>query len=125
MKIPMPTLSLRRRVIADLEWFFNSSTELTSYNRAVGRLAMFYEVKLPKTTWHNSSDMPMYNGECTAGGELRLIYPDSWKKRKAYNTCAKWINTVLHEMGHFILWVDHEDRANQFASRMVRGTVVK
>ena len=124
MKLLLPTVSMRKRIVVYLNDFYDDG-HLANYNRAVGTLATFYQVKLPKTRWVNSSDIPQDHGQCTSEGELVLIHPDSWQKRRTHNTKAKWISTFLHEMSHYLLSVDSELKADQFATRMIRGTGAK
>ena len=121
MKLLLPTLATRKRVVTYLKDFFEDE-DIRSYNRAIVTISRFYEVKIPKTSWHNSTDMKTNDGMCLCDGVLLLIYPESWKKRKTNNTCSKWVNVVLHEMGHFILWANSESKADQFALHMQKGT---
>lgn len=49
------------------------------------------------------------------------MHPENWKRGRKYNSERRWINTVYHEMGHYIFWADAERKADTFAYRMVRG----
>lgn len=118
MRLLLPNAATRKRIVTSLEDFYVGG-KISDYNRGVGILASFYQVKLPKTVWMNSSEIPLDHGACRSG-VVTLIHPDSWHRRKSYNTCSKWVNTVLHELGHHVQW-DTEEKANSFANRMMRG----
>ena len=49
------------------------------------------------------------------------LFSRELEKGREYNSERRWINTVYHEMGHYIFWADAENKADMFASRIVRG----
>ena len=60
-------------------------------------------------------------GRTYENGKIHLVHPENWKKGRKYNTERQWVNTVYHEMGHYIFWSDAERKANTFAYRMERN----
>src|SRR5256884_8691378 len=60
-------------------------------------------------------------GKTYENGQIYLVHPENWKRGRKYNSERRWINTVYHEVGHYIFWADAERKADTFAYRMVRG----
>ena len=54
-------------------------------------------------------------------GKVALVHPENWKRGRKYNSERRWISTVYHEMGHYVLWADAERKADAFAYGFVRG----
>jgi predicted SprT family Zn-dependent metalloprotease len=76
---------------------------------------------MPKVEWFEYMDWGKTAGKTYENGQIYLVHPENWKKGRKYNSERRWINTVYHELGHYIFWTDAETKANNFALRMVRG----
>jgi hypothetical protein len=49
------------------------------------------------------------------------VHPENWKRCRVYNSERMWVQTVYHELAHYVFWSDAERKADAFTSRMVRG----
>ena len=76
---------------------------------------------LPAVEWFEYLDWGRTGGRCYEDGKIHLVHPENWKKGRKYNSERKWIQTVYHELGHYVLWADAERKADTFACRFVRG----
>lgn len=93
----------------------------SDFKKAIYYISQFYHLKTPKVEWFEYIDWGKTAGKTYENGQIYLIHPENWKKGRKYNSERKWINTVYHELGHYIFWADAETKANNFALRMVRG----
>ena len=75
----------------------------------------------PKVDWFEYLDWGKTGGRTLENGKIFLVHPESWKRGRKYNSERRWIQTVYHEMGHYVLWADAERKADLFAYRFVRG----
>ncbi|MBF8255005.1 MAG: hypothetical protein HW373_1700 [Deltaproteobacteria bacterium] len=71
--------------------------------------------------WFEYLDWGKTAGKTYEDGQIYLVHPENWKHGRKYNSERSWINTVYHEMGHYVFWADAETKADMFASRMARG----
>jgi hypothetical protein len=120
MRMILPSLKERKVVDRHLSAFF-ASYKPADFNKAISSLCRFYHLKLPKIDWYEYIDWGKTAGTTYENGKIHLVHPENWKKGRKYNSERSWINTVYHEMGHYIFWADPERKAEQFAARMVRG----
>ena len=58
-------------------------------------------------------------GKCWETGFIELLHPDAWRTQGEGGRTL-WVATVLHEMWHFIAWIEDEKRADDFAARVMR-----
>ena len=84
-------------------------------------MARFYHLRAPKVDWFEYLDWGKSGGRTYENGTIHLVHPEFWKRGRKYKSERRWINTVYHEMGHYIFWADAERKADTFAYRMVRG----
>ncbi|HWP57324.1 MAG TPA: hypothetical protein VNL14_05515 [Candidatus Acidoferrales bacterium] len=120
MRMILPSLKERRLVDRHLTSFFRDY-RATDFKKAVGYLCRFYNLKMPKVEWFEYLDWGKTAGKTYEDGVIHLVHPENWKKGRKYYSERRWINTVYHELAHYILWADAENKANEFAFRMVRG----
>jgi predicted SprT family Zn-dependent metalloprotease len=120
MRMILPTLQERRSVDRHLTSFFRDY-RASEFKRAVSTLCKFYGLKMPKVEWYEYIDWGKTAGKTYENGHIHLVHPENWKRGRKYNSERKWVNTVYHELGHYIFWADAEHKADNFAFRMVRG----
>lgn len=121
MRMILPNLRERRLIQRSLEGFFREGRE-PEFNRAIGAVCRFYHLRRPRVEWYEYLDWGKAWGKTYEDGTIHLIHPHNWKNRYKYNSERQWINTVYHELGHYVFWADAERKADTFAFRMARGT---
>ena len=120
MRMIMPGLRDRRTVDRLLTAFFREY-RLVDFQRAICALSRFYDLRTPQVGWFEYLDWGKTAGRTYEDGKIHLVHPENWKNGRKYNSERQWINTVYHEMGHYVLWADAERKADGFAYRFVRG----
>jgi hypothetical protein len=120
MRMILPPLRQRRSVDKYLSHFFQEYRP-SDFKRAIASLCRYYHLKLPKIEWYEYIDWGKTAGKTYENGQIYLVHPENWKRGRKYKSERKWINTVYHELGHYIFWADAESKADNFAFRMVRG----
>jgi hypothetical protein len=120
MRMLFPAIRDRRTIDRQLSDFFRSHRE-HDFRVAMWGLSRFYHLRSPKVVWFEYLDWGKTAGRCYEDGKIHLVHPENWKKGRKYNSERQWVQTVYHEMGHYVLWADAERKADQFAYRFVRG----
>ena len=120
MRMILPGLRERRGVDRQLTAFFRDY-RITDFRRAIGALSRFYALPTPRVHWFVYLDWGKTAGRTYEDGKIHLVHPENWKQGRKYNSERQWVNTVYHEMGHYVLWADAERKADVFACRFVRG----
>ena len=120
MRMMLPPLKGRRLVDRNLTSFFRDYKP-SDFKKAISYLCRFYSLKIPKIEWFEYIDWGKTAGKTYDNGKIYLVHPENWKRGRKYNSERRWINTVYHELGHYIFWADAESKADGFAFRMVRG----
>lgn len=120
MRMILPPVRERRQIDRMLSIFFREHRE-PLFRRALISLCRFYRLPTPRITWFEYLDWGKTAGRTYENGAIHLVHPENWKRGRKYNSERRWINTIYHEMGHYILWADAERKADTFATRMVRG----
>ena len=120
MRMILPPVKDRRFVDRCLTTFFREY-KASNFNKAIAYLCRFYHLKMPRVEWFEYLDWGKTAGKTYEDGVIHLVHPENWKKGRKYNSERRWINTVYHELAHYILWSDAENKADNFAFRMVRG----
>ena len=120
MRIILPTISERRSVDRLLTRFFREH-ESWDFRRAMAAISRYFHLPSPRVEWYEYIDWGKTAGRCFENGRILLVHPENWKKGRKYNSERQWVNTVYHEMGHYVLWADAERKADVFAHRWVRG----
>jgi hypothetical protein len=120
MRMMLPPLRERRVIHRYLTLFFRSHKE-ADFNRALGTVCRFFNLKRPRVEWFEYLDWGRSAGKTYENGKIHLVHPENWKNGRKYNSEKQWINAVYHELGHYVFWTDAERKADTFAARMERG----
>jgi hypothetical protein len=120
MRMILPGLRDRRTVDKLLHSFFESYRDV-DFRRAIVAVTRFYALPSPHVVWFEYLDWGKTGGRTYEDGKIHLVHPENWKRGRKYNSERRWINTVYHELGHYVFWADAERKADMFAYRMVRG----
>jgi hypothetical protein len=120
MRMILPGVRERRAIDRQLTDFFRAHRE-AEFRHAMWALSRFYHLRPPRVDWYEYLDWGRTAGRCYEDGKIHLVHPENWKKGRKYNSERKWIQTVYHELGHYVLWADAERKADTFAYRFVRG----
>ena len=92
-----------------------------SFRRAVSAFCRYYRISLPRIQWYEYIDYGKTAGKTYEDGRIHLIHPENWKRCRIHKSERMWIQTLYHEMGHFLFWTDAERKADAFQRRMVLG----
>ncbi len=122
MRMAVPPLRERKSIHRLLSEFFREH-KVSRFNKAVSEICKFYRLKRPCVVWFEYLDWGRTAGRTFEDGTICLVHPENWKRGRKYNSERQWINTVFHEMGHYILWTDAEAKADIFAEKMERSVV--
>ncbi len=120
MRMAVPPIRERRQIYRLLSEFFREY-KVSRFNKAIGELCRFYRLKRPRIEWFEYLDWGRTAGRTFENGTIYLVHPENWKLGRKYNSEQQWINTVFHEMGHYVLWTDAEAKADIFAAEMERS----
>ena len=122
MRMILPGVRERRAIDRQLTDFFRDHRE-AEFRHAIWALSRFYHLRPPRVDWYEYLDWGRTAGRCYEDGKIHLVHPENWKKGRKYNTERQWVNTVYHELGHYVFWADAERKADTFAARMERNLV--
>ena len=120
MRMMFPGVRERRTIDRLLACFFRQY-RASDFRRAIRAMSRFYHLPTPTVHWFEYLDWGKSGGRTLENGKIFLVHPENWKRGRKYKSKRRWINTVYHEMGHFVFWADAERKADTFAYRMVRG----
>jgi len=120
MRMIFPGVRERRTIDRQLTHFFRTYGP-AQFRRAVVAISRFYNLRSPRVEWFEYLDWGKSGGRTFEDGKVALVHPENWKRGRKYNSERRWIQTVYHEMGHYVLWADAERKADAFAYGMVRG----
>lgn len=117
MNLPVPPKDLCREVIHLLEQAYEAD-DIEILERVGEMLAGFYHLKAPR--WKGRLRMKPHTlaGQCWEDGRIEIIRPRVWLAEGRPK--AAWMGTVLHEIGHYVLWADAEPKADLFGSRIAK-----
>jgi hypothetical protein len=116
----VPGVRERRTIDRHLTEFFRMYGP-ARFRRAITGISRFYHLRSPRVEWFEYLDWGKSGGRTFENGRIALVHPENWKRGRKYNSERRWIQTVYHEMGHYVLWADAERKADAFAYRFVRG----
>jgi hypothetical protein len=91
------------------------------FRRAISAFCRFYAIKPPRIEWCEYIDWGRAAGKTFEDGRIHLVHPQNWKRGRIYRSERMWVQTVYHELGHYLFWTDAERKAEAFTYRMVRG----
>jgi hypothetical protein len=94
---------------------------LTAFRRAIADFCRYYDVKRPRIEWYEYIDWGKTAGKTFEDGRIHLVHPENWKRGRVYKSERMWVQTVYHELGHYLFWTDAERKAEVFTQLMVRG----
>jgi hypothetical protein len=92
-----------------------------AFRRAISDFCRYYRIGLPRIQWYEYIDYGKTAGKTYEDGRIHLIHPENWKRCRIHKSERMWIQTLYHEMGHFLFWTDAERKADAFQRRMVLG----
>ena len=120
MRMLVPPIVQRREMDRNLVDFFRR--EVTApFRRAVANFCRFYNVRGPRIEWCEYIDWGRAAGKTFQDGRIHLVHPENWKRGRVYKSERMWVQTVYHELAHYLFWADAERKAETFTRRMVRG----
>lgn len=120
MRILVPPIVQRREIDRQLASYFQNHRDST-FRRAISDFCHFYGVKRPRIQWFEYIDWGRTAGRTFEDGRIHLVHPENWKRCRVYNSERMWVQTVYHELGHYVFWSDAERKAEAFTLSMVRG----
>jgi hypothetical protein len=116
----VPPITFRREIDRNLSDFFRTHRP-TAFRRAVSAFCRYYRISPPRIEWYQYLDYGKTAGKTYEDGRIHLIHPENWKRCRIHKSERMWIQTLYHEMGHFLFWTDAERKADAFQRRMVLG----
>jgi hypothetical protein len=116
----LPPKVRRREMDRNLVVFFSDHRE-RAFRRAISDFCNYYGVKRPRIEWYQYIDWGKTAGRTFEDGRIYLVHPENWKRNRVYKSERMWVQTVYHELGHYLFWTDAERKAETFTKRMVRG----
>lgn len=120
MRMLLPPIDRRREMDRNLVAFFRHHG-LASFRRAIADFCRYYHLRRPRIEWYEYIDWGKVAGKTFEDGRIHLVHPDNWKRGRVYNSERMWVQTVYHELAHYLFWTDAEAKAEAFTIRMVRG----
>jgi hypothetical protein len=120
VRILVPPIAQRREIDRQLASYFQNHRP-SMFRRAITDFCRFYGVKRPRIQWFEYIDWGRTAGRTFEDGRIHLVHPENWKRCRVYNSERMWVQTVYHELGHYVFWSDAERKAEAFTLSMVRG----
>ena len=103
-----------KKAYNDNEHIGTSHPDEKEFLRAIKRFCDFYNIWRPRIEWAIEIRNGKALGLCSDTGVITLLTPATHKGGREW-----WIDTVYHELGHFIMWANAEAKAEAFAKRMM------
>jgi hypothetical protein len=116
----VPPVVHRREMDRKLVEFFHENRPAI-FRRAITDFCRFYVVKPPRIEWCEYIDWGRAAGKTFEDGRIHLVHPENWRRGRVYRSERRWVQTVYHELAHYLFWTDAERKAEAFTCRMVRG----
>src|SRR5271155_2135674 len=116
----LPPVERRREMDRNLVEFFRAS-RATTFRRAISEFCRYYHLRQPRIEWYEYIDWGKTAGRTFEDGRIHLVHPENWKRGRIYKSERMWVQTVYHELAHYLFWTDAERKAEAFTHRMVRG----
>jgi predicted SprT family Zn-dependent metalloprotease len=120
VRMLVPPIVRRREIDRQLAAYFQTHRP-SMFRRAISDFCSFYGVKRPRIQWFEYIDWGRTAGKTFEDGRIHLVHPENWKRCRVYNSERMWVQTVYHELAHYVFWTDAERKAEAFTLRMVRG----
>lgn len=116
----VPPVVMRRDLDRRLVLFFRNQ-KVAVFRQAIADFCRYYAVKTARIEWYQYIDWGKAAGKTFEDGRIHLIHPENWKRGRIYKSERMWVETVYHELAHYLFWTDAERKAQEFTLRMVRG----
>src|SRR5271167_1961772 len=116
----LPPVERRREMDPNLVEFFRAS-RATTFRRAISEFCRYYHLRQPRIEWYEYIDWGKTAGRTFEDGRIHLVHPENWKRGRVYKSERMWVQTVYHELAHYLFWTDAERKADLFSRRMVTG----
>ncbi len=120
MRMLVPPIAQRREIDRKLAGYFHNYRPVM-FRRAIADFCRFYGVKRPRIEWYEYIDRGRTAGRTFEDGRIHLVHPENWKRCRVYKSERMWVQTVYHELAHYVFWTDAERKADAFTLMMVRG----
>lgn len=120
MRMLLPPVERRREMDRNLVDFFKAGRP-TAFRRAISEFCRYYHLRQPRIEWYEYIDWGKTAGRTFEDGRIHLVHPENWKRGRVYKSERMWVQTVYHELAHYLFWTDAERKAEAFTRRMVRG----
>jgi hypothetical protein len=120
VRMLVPPVIRRREMDRKLVKFFGDHRH-AGFRSAVSEFCRYYSIKPPRIEWYEYIDWGKTAGKTFEDGRIHLVHPENWKRGRVYRSERMWVQTVYHELAHYLFWTDAERKAQVFTSRMVRG----
>jgi predicted SprT family Zn-dependent metalloprotease len=120
VRMLVPPIVRRREMDRNLVEFFRAEVA-APFRRAIADFCRFYNVRGPRIEWCEYIDWGRAAGKTFQDGRIHLVHPENWKRGRVYKSERMWVQTVYHELAHYLFWADAERKAETFTRRMVRG----
>jgi hypothetical protein len=120
VRMLVPPLIRRREMDRKLVEFFHQQRPGV-FRRAISDFCRYYAIKPPKIEWCEYIDWGKAAGKTFEDGRIHLVHPEYWQRGRIYKSERMWVQTVYHELAHYLFWTDAERKAEVFTQRMVRG----
>lgn len=122
MRMNLPTKRIRSKVTKLLVAFFRNENK-DGFREALKIFCSYYHVRPPKIEWVPSAKLRKNAALTFDNGVLHLIPPVEWCNLpdKYDNSMRLWIACFYHELYHFLHWTNDENKADEFARKMLAG----
>jgi hypothetical protein len=120
VRMLVPPVIRRREMDRRLVEFFHQQRPGV-FRQAISDFCRYYAIKPPRIQWCEYIDWGKAAGKTFEDGRIHLVHPENWQRGRIYNSERMWVQTVYHELGHYLFWTDAERKAEVFTQLMVRG----
>jgi len=119
MRVLMPNKKLRKHLVDCLRDYYEHQDKKVVVG-ALKAIGDYYKLPGPRLhlTHFVFSDCLGFTSE---NGQITMMHPDAWARRRSTNTEEDWIEVFLHELGHWYLWANAEKKADEFATQWWHG----
>jgi len=120
VRMLVPPVIRRREMDRKLVEFFYQQRP-GAFRQAISDFCRYYAIKPPRIQWCEYIDWGKAAGKTFEDGRIHLVHPENWQRGRIYNSERMWVQTVYHELAHYLFWTDAERKAEVFTQLMVRG----